>query len=402
MLIKYIGSKSTRVGIIGDIAQSIYSFQGAKPSKFSEFSIDEDIDTFEYKILGNRRSTKNIVSLCNYIRQSDVLIQECIKEYDNNDQKRFTEKIKVCFITGDSPETNKRICEIIESGGVVLTRTWAAAFNYMQGISANQKSILKKVYNSYYMAPIDIRSEIVEHNNVTWVRSFRFIFSLWDAYKIKSVSDILKAFALYVNVNSLKKNGIITVINIMQLNTLLAELFDNQSGTLSTVCVIDTFNELIKKTEYKNLSNLLKDSSLKNMDVFNISCFNEEDKEDLIKNISDLEWETSYLLFENVFSSNSKYMTVHQSKGLEWKKVVVSVEPTRGDKIKFIDMFNDPQILRETPQDEFTRLFFVACSRAKEELYVHLRNNIVDINAMKLHLEEYCKINGISVFFTFE
>jgi len=401
MLIKFIGAKSTLIGIIGDIAQSIYSFQGAKPSKFSEFSIN-DKGTFEYEILGNRRSTKNIVSLCNYIRQSDALLQESVKEYDNKDQKEFTEEIKVCFIIGDSRLANEKICGIIETGGVILTRAWAAAFNYMQGITDEQKKILKKVYNSYYISPIDIRSEIAEHNNVTWVRSFRFIFSLWDAFETKSIGDILNALAMYVNVNTLKESKTITANNIIQLNNLLTELFANHSETDFTVYVIDKFNELIKKTEYINLLNMFKKSSKKDIDVFSISCFTDADKEDLIKNITDLEWKTAYLLFRNVFSSNSRYMTVHQAKGLEWKKVVVSVEPTRNDKTKFTEMFNDPQIVRETLQDEFTRIFFVACSRAKEELYVHLKNNIEEVNTMKAHLEAYAKKNGLSVFFAFE
>ncbi len=41
MLIKTIGSKSSIIGIIGDMAQSIFSFQGAKPSKFKKFNIEE-------------------------------------------------------------------------------------------------------------------------------------------------------------------------------------------------------------------------------------------------------------------------------------------------------------------------------------------------------------------------
>jgi DNA helicase-2/ATP-dependent DNA helicase PcrA len=40
-----------------------------------------------------------------------------------------------------------------------------------------------------------------------------------------------------------------------------------------------------------------------------------------------LEFSTSIKLFEDVFSTDSSYMTVHQAKGLEWDKVIVSVEP---------------------------------------------------------------------------
>ena len=40
LLVKLIGQKSTKIIVVGDIAQSIYSFQGAKPSDFNDFCID--------------------------------------------------------------------------------------------------------------------------------------------------------------------------------------------------------------------------------------------------------------------------------------------------------------------------------------------------------------------------
>lgn len=71
MLIKLIGVKSTTIGIIGDIAQSIYSFQGAKPSQFADFAMNGERELAQYVINDNRRSTANIVNFCNYLRQSD-------------------------------------------------------------------------------------------------------------------------------------------------------------------------------------------------------------------------------------------------------------------------------------------------------------------------------------------
>ena len=62
LLIKLIGQKSTVVGVVGDIAQSIYSFQGARPTDFENFSIDGSREIKEYDIHDNRRSTENIVN----------------------------------------------------------------------------------------------------------------------------------------------------------------------------------------------------------------------------------------------------------------------------------------------------------------------------------------------------
>lgn len=401
MLIKEIGSKSSIIGIIGDMAQSIFSFQGAKPSKFREFNIVEETDTYNYKILGNRRSTKNIISLCNYIRKSDGLIQEGIRPYNDSNLREQAEQKKVYFIVGDTPQANTKINEIIATGAVVLTRTWAAAFNYMDGVSEEQKTILKRVYNSYYTSPIDLRSEIAEYNNVTWVRAFKFIFLLFDAFKTKSVADTLKALMLYVHVNNLIINGTFTANIISQLNEFLNELFNNHSETVTTIEFIEEFNRLLKVDKYNNLYDLLFDSRKNDTDSFSISCFGDLDRDDLVENVSSLEWRTSYMLFKKVFSNNSKYMTVHQAKGLEWKKVLVSLEPTRNDKTTFWDMFNDPKITNETTQDEFARLFYVACSRAEEELYIHLKNDMQKVETMKVKLEEYTTKNGLTNFFEF-
>lgn len=401
MLLKEIGMKSSIIGIIGDIAQSIYSFQGAKPSKFKDFIINAESDTHQYKIFGNRRSTSNIISLCNYIRQSDGLKQKGIKPYKDSKLKESTEKKKVIFIVGETPRAYKMISEIAENGGVVLTRTWAAAFNYMEGVNNEQKLILRNIYYSYIRSPIDLRVEIAEHNNVTWVKTFKFIFLLFDAFKMKSVANVLKALTLYFNVNLLIANGSLTANIIHQLNIFLEELFTNQSDTDVTVEVIEKFNRLFSEDKYKILYDLLFDNSKNKTNNFSISCFNELDRDDLINNVSDLEWRTSYILFKNVFSNESKYMTVHQAKGREWKKVVVSLEPTRNDKTTFINMFNNPKITKETAQDEFTRLFYVGCSRAEEELFIHLKNDPQEVETMKTKLGEWVQHNNLSTFYEF-
>ncbi len=53
LLIKLICQKSSHVCIVGDMAQSIYSFQGASPSDFENFHIDKN--DMDFAIIGNRR-----------------------------------------------------------------------------------------------------------------------------------------------------------------------------------------------------------------------------------------------------------------------------------------------------------------------------------------------------------
>jgi len=384
LLIKHLGEKSTVLGIIGDVAQSIYSFQGAKPTQFLEFETLGERELVEYNIIGNRRSTENIVSLSNFLRKSDSLSQKSVKTYNNESQKSKTESQKISFIIGETPTSKALIDQILQSDGVVLTRSWAAAFAYIQNISEEQVKALKAIYNGYYNSPIDIRSEIAEHNNVAWVRAFKFIIMLWEAQTTGSFVDLLNAFSLYNKIDNINKQEVFSVLNIIKIKSMLNELFSDFDITTYTVDIISKFNDLVTSDGYKPIFEKVFDS-----DTFMLQCFSEFDKDNLIQNISKLEWNTAYKLFKEVFSANSKYMTVHQAKGLEWDKVIVSLIPGRYDNTSLESLYSSPQILQETESEEFTRMYYVACSRAKEELYIHLPDDAKLVSLIQCKLDSF-------------
>jgi DNA helicase II / ATP-dependent DNA helicase PcrA len=64
-MLSQIGQEETIIGVIGDKAQSIYSFQGADPSQFSSFTLP---GLQEYQMAVNRRSTNQIIDLLNTLR----------------------------------------------------------------------------------------------------------------------------------------------------------------------------------------------------------------------------------------------------------------------------------------------------------------------------------------------
>ena len=64
-ILRMIGQVETKVGIIGDKAQSIYGFQGADASQFETFRLD---GMTYYQMLDNRRSTNQIIDCLNLIR----------------------------------------------------------------------------------------------------------------------------------------------------------------------------------------------------------------------------------------------------------------------------------------------------------------------------------------------
>lgn len=68
-IIKRIGESGSTIGVIGDLAQSIYGFQGACREDFECFILDNQVD---YKIEDNRRSTEEIIRVINHIRGDDI------------------------------------------------------------------------------------------------------------------------------------------------------------------------------------------------------------------------------------------------------------------------------------------------------------------------------------------
>lgn len=391
LLIKLIGQKSTVIGVVGDIAQSIYSFQGAQPTDFKNFSIDGSRELKEYVINGNRRSTENIVNFCNYLRQSDSdVVQVSNRPYDTEEEKVRSETKKIHFLVGNSLAIYNIIKNILKNDGVVLTRAWAAAFDYIQGVDETQAKLLKSIYNSYYNSPIQLRDEIAEHNNVTWVRAFRFIFNLWESYLNGSFIDVIQALKLYATIDVRK----FTPKAIFQINKLSDNVFSEVNEQSYTCEIIKKFNTEIEKPDFTNLRETLFDPD------FTIPLFDDLDNERLVTAVNGLFWRTSYKLFTEVFSENSKYMTVHQAKGLEWDKVIVSVTPNKFDKIKIADLYSKPQLMNENPADEFTRMYYVACSRAKEDLYVHILDERL-ISKLQASINAYIEKTGKNIAYEF-
>ncbi len=151
------------------------------------------------------------------------------------------------------------------------------------------------------------------------------------------------------------------------------ETFTGLTDASATVSIIEALSTRMSDGKYKLLlSEFLGDDF--SVPIFDEYDLNSESKRTIkfIENLRKLNWATSYKLFTEVFSQDSSYMTVHQSKGLEWEKVIVSVEPAGFDKTEISNVYTNPQILQETSAEEFVRMYYVACSRAKEDLYIHL------------------------------
>ncbi len=121
----------------------------------------------------------------------------------------------------------------------------------------------------------------------------------------------------------------------------------------------------------------------------------------LLNQIKKITWDTASKLFSEVFSKDAKYMTVHQAKGLEWDTVVVAAMPTSNDKINLVNMFNSPGVLDENSIDEFVRIYYVACSRARKSLYIHIPDDQNLKRTIKRKLDLYVQDKKCSLEYEF-
>lgn len=128
-LLKKIGQKETIVGIIGDRAQCIYSFQGAQSDQLEKFTL---YGMKHYPMDFNRRSTKEIVCFLNEIR--------C-----NFPQQPYREEVgkKPILYVGEAVAAfNEIIKECQRDGTVSLSRKNVTSNAMRSGIEGGQVDVL--------------------------------------------------------------------------------------------------------------------------------------------------------------------------------------------------------------------------------------------------------------------
>lgn len=145
-IISLLADEETIVGVIGDPAQSIYSFQGANIEEFKNFKID---NLKKYTITENRRSSNQIIDLLNELRKD---ISQ--KEHRNVDLDK-----PVLFI-GDSLEAYNEIKKLNGEDTFIqtLSRDNPTA-NIMK--SGSDSSMNTKVLNDFLLTDSNSKRQII-------------------------------------------------------------------------------------------------------------------------------------------------------------------------------------------------------------------------------------------------
>ena len=298
-----------KITLIGDKAQSIYTFAGADIANIDNF-VAPGIKT--YTIADNHRSTQNIIDFLNILR-SDLkqksLRKECFE--------------KVTIVCGNSVGAYKAALK--HCGDEELyALTWKNEdANVMKlGLEASGKKEDMLGHLSEYDSNSDRRRMVV--NVITGIENARQL--IMD----EAVKYIAKGFRLNTkHINQKKK----TIVN---LYILLKSYDEYCNGTLH-----DFLNKLREI-----------DESIPKVSRGGVLEAYQKPYADYAKSV-------------NYTDDNTHFITIHKSKGLGFDNVLL-VFPEKEVGLGFL---LNTDLTRE---DDDHRLYYVACSRARNRLFINL------------------------------
>ena len=388
LIVKALADKYQNICVVGDDAQSIYSFRGANINNILNFKNDyEDVEIF--RLEQNYRSTKNIVNAANSVIDHNK--NKIDKEvWTDND---FGDRVEVSSYQSDIAEA-RSICQKIQSLTnsslneiVILYRTNAQSrpiedslrlnkisYKIFGGVSFYNRKEIKDVlaYLRVIINPNDEESlkRIINYPargigqvtiNKIIIASKENNLTLYET--IKNQNQLSLGFSPSV---STKLENFIDLIEVLKIESEKNNAFDLTKELLNKVKIID---ELKKDESPEGISRIENVQELLN----GIRDFIEDQKELVDSNdklsefLSTVSLSTDFDL-DNQIEESVSLMTLHLSKGLEFKHVfIVGLEE---------DLF--PSALSYNTRSELEeerRLFYVGITRAKENLYLSYANS---------------------------
>jgi DNA helicase-2/ATP-dependent DNA helicase PcrA len=364
--ILYLLSKTHRnIMVVGDDAQSIYSFRGATISNIMEFpKIYPDAKTFYLDI--NYRSTPEILNFANdVISHNKVQFPKKLISIRKNGVKPVV--VKCRNMKEEAIFVSQRINKLLELGiepkdiGVLFRSRYQAAELEIELSKLKIPYIIRgglRFFEQAHIKDIVAYYRIIE--NFKDVLSWKRIFNLSEGIGEKTTKNLVDLILKTENFEEFKK--ILKDIKLREkgkdsLNKNI-ELIEN----LKILSLPDGI-ELILNSGYKNyLTKKYRDYTERMEDIKNL-----KEIVSLYSNISDFLSEASLQEYSKGESPNVKnaiiLSTIHQAKGLEWK--IVFIIGVCDNHFPHPYSKNDISLLEEE-----RRIFYVAITRAKEDLYI--------------------------------
>ena len=383
LIIRSLSDRFQNICVVGDDAQSIYSFRGANINNILNFQKDFP-DSKIFRLEQNYRSTKNIVNAANSIIKYN---QKRLKKnvWTNNESG---EKISVNKLLTDGEEgrfvassifENKMQSQMKNSDFAILYRTNAQSRSFEDAL--RKKNIPYRVYGglSFYQRKeikdvlAYLRLLINNDDEQAFKRIINFPargIGLTSLNKIaieaknKSVSD-------YTFLKNYSKSS--SILNNSTKNKLLefVVMIESIKAKLESLDVFEITKEVLKQSGlynlYKNDESMEGVNRIQNIEELlnGIKDFVENNDKNQVSVSTFLQDVALATDQDNESNDNNKValMTIHLAKGLEFPFVyIVGLEE---------NLFPSAMNLNSrTDLEEERRLFYVALTRAEKKIYL--------------------------------
>lgn len=321
-IIKRISEKETVVGVIGDKAQSIYEFQGADVKHFDNFVLPGMV---VYKMEDNHRSSESIIKLLNEIRR-DIVQKSPDKKTGNSP----------CIIVGEPLLALKHVKNDVLKGEEVITLSYSNQMansirNNMDYRDGQKWMLIDEAF-------VDSNSER-RKVMISIIKSIEY--ARMACYK-EAIKELSRHFRSADDHNGQK-------IALMVIKTMLRDYCDyNEKSLWEFYCKVN------------------------GMGFFDIPKIRESKVGKAPSTIEEYYKKTVYsdvVIQVKINEDDSLHRTIHKAKGSEFNNVMVIVKGRDGYK------YNEDRDLGfllkpDLEGNEDHRVNYVACSRAKENLYI--------------------------------
>jgi DNA helicase II / ATP-dependent DNA helicase PcrA len=380
MIVKKLASMYENICVVGDDSQSIYSFRGANIQNILNFEKDYP-DLAVFKLEHNYRSTSNIVNASSSIISNNK---------EKLDKKIFTEnqegdKIKILRALSDNEE-GRLISQLIfeeknnthglNSDFAILYRTNAQSRSFEEALRKN--NIPYRIYGgtSFYQRKEikDLLAYLKLVVNPNDEEALKRIIN-YPARKIGNTT--IEKLVYTANQNELSMWEVIQKINLFPDFGAATAHLKNFYMLMSNFQTMQATKNAYEVAEYvaKNsglVSHLREDKTVEGISKYEnlvellnaIKEFTEDDTNENDKTLSFFLQDIALLTDadkDNDDTDKVTLMTIHSSKGLEFKNVfVVGLEE---------NLFPSQLSLNSRHElEEERRLFYVAVTRAEQKL----------------------------------
>jgi len=381
-VIKLILNKNKNLFIVGDDDQSIYKFRGSKPEIFLNFPKEFE-DTKSINLKENYRSNKNIVKYATNV----------IKENENRFEKDLVSNSKselepVIFVSDETHKEVRNVFKIIRekkfklNETAIIYRTNTIASSYIDhlvdlNIPFNIMEDIPNIYDHFIFK--DIYSYVKLASDKEDVAAFSEIINKPNRYVSRAVVNEVEVASGSVFRNIYRSNS------LKEFQKKRISDFEDMLHGLKKMKPHDAIVYIRAKLEYDTyIKEYSEYKEMKPDDLYEIL-------DQITENAKEYETFNEFLEHVTVFKRKLRerkidkdgvsLLTAHKAKGLEFENV-------------FIVSANEDIFPHEKSNDisEERRLFYVALTRAKENLFISYLKKKYDkdfeksrfINEMKL------------------